>query len=224
MQRGEIVGIAGVEGNGQSELVEAILAPSNPKHRLSGTIEVLGQNVLGWSTRSIRQLGVAMIPDDRHAQGLLLSESLEDNFLLGMQRSPEFSRHGMLRLDQLANVAANAIATHGVRPPTLDLPAHALSGGNQQKLIVAREFQRSPGLLIACQPTRGVDVGAIEFIHSQIIQARDSGAGVLLISSELDEILKLSDRILVMFQGRIAAEFPGKTVSERELGIKMGGG
>ena len=134
-----------------------------------------------------------------------------------------FSRAGFLDLRGLARTAARAVTDYDVRPPDLALPAGKLSGGNQQKLIVAREFQRQPRVLIAAQPTRGVDVGAIEFIHTRIVRARDEGAGVLLVSSELDEILTLSDRILVMFEGRIVAEFRRGEVTERELGLKMGG-
>ena len=129
----------------------------------------------------------------------------------------------MLDAKKLAKAATLALREYDVRPPELALPAGRLSGGNQQKLIVAREFQRQPRVLIAAQPTRGVDVGAIEFIHSRIVRARDEGAGVLLISAELDEILALSDRILVMFEGRIVAEFARGQVTERELGLKMGG-
>jgi len=157
-------------------------------------------------------------------EGLLLDRPVSENFLLGLQRSPAFSsRAGFLDLRGLDQTAARAAADYDVRPRDLTLPAGKLSGGNQQKLIVAREFQRQPKVLIAAQPTRGVDVGAIEFIHTRIVRARDEGAGVLLVSSELDEILTLSDRILVMFEGRIVAEYRRSEVTERELGLKMGG-
>ena len=164
-----------------------------------------------------------MIPEDRLQEGLLLERPVSENFLLGLQRSPAFSRAGILDLNGLARTAAQAVTDYDVRPPDLALPAGKLSGGNQQKLIVAREFQRHPKVVIAAQPTRGVDVGAIEFIHTRIVRARDEGAGVLLVSSELDEILTLSDRILVMFEGRIVSEFRRGEVTERELGLKMGG-
>jgi simple sugar transport system ATP-binding protein len=168
-------------------------------------------------------LGVAVIPEDRHHEGLLLERSVSENFLLGLQRSAAFRRGAFLQPRQLETTAAAAIEEYDVRPRDLKIAAGKLSGGNEQKLIVAREFQRKPGVLIAAQPTRGVDVGAIEFIHQRIIRARDEGAGVLLISFELDEILALSDSILVMYEGKIAGEFKRGEVSERELGLKMGG-
>ena len=223
VRHGEIVGVAGVEGNGQSELLQALLHPRDPRCRTAGTIRFLGEDVTAWAPSRIRDLGVAVIPEDRLQEGLLLERPVSENFLLGLQRSPAFSRAGLLDLRALAQTAARAITDYDVRPPDLTLPAGKLSGGNQQKLIVAREFQRQPRVLIAAQPTRGVDVGAIEFIHTRIVRTRDEGAGVLLVSSELDEILTLSDRILVMFEGRIVAEFRRGEVTERELGLKMGG-
>jgi simple sugar transport system ATP-binding protein len=223
VRRGEIVGIAGVEGNGQSELLRAILHPRNSRCRTAGTVRILGEEVTACGSLKIRDLGVAVIPEDRLKEGLLLERSVSENFLLGLQRSSAFSRSGFLRLKDLSRAAARAVADYDVRPPDLTLLAGKLSGGNQQKLIVAREFQRQPRVLIAAQPTRGVDVGAIEFIHTRIVRARDEGAGVLLVSSELDEILTLSDRILVIFEGRIVAEFRRGEVTERELGLKMGG-
>jgi len=198
VKRGEIVGIAGVEGNGQSELLQAILHPRNPQCRTSGTVQFLGQDVTSWEARRIRDLGVAVIPEDRQHEGLLLERPVSENFLLGLQRSPDFSHAGFLNSKNLRVEAARAVEEYDVRPRDLMIPAGKLSGGNQQKLIVAREFQRKPRMLIAAQPTRGVDVGAIEFIHNRIVRARDEGAGVLLVSFELDEILTLSDRILVM--------------------------
>jgi simple sugar transport system ATP-binding protein len=223
ISRGEIVGIAGVEGNGQSELLEALLHPADRHCRTSGSVRYLGQDVTDWDSCDIRALGVAVIPEDRHRQGLLLDRPLQENFLLGLQRQPPFSRAGFLNSKALATAAQRALAEYDVRPADLTLSARQLSGGNQQKLVVAREFERQPKVLLAAVPTRGVDVGAIEFIHQRLVRARDQGAGVLLISSELEEILTLSDRILVMYEGRIAAEFPRGKVSERELGLKMGG-
>jgi simple sugar transport system ATP-binding protein len=220
---GEIVGVAGVEGNGQSELLQALLHPRGPQRRTTGTVQFLGEDVTNWAPLRIRDLGVAVIPQDRLQEGLLLERPVSENFLLGLQRSPAFSRAGFLDLGGLAQTAARAMADYDVRPPDLTLPAGKLSGGNQQKLIIAREFQRQPRVLIAAQPTRGVDVGAIEFIHTRIVRARDEGAGVLLVSSELDEVLTLSDSILVMFEGRIVAEFRRGEVTERDLGLRMGG-
>jgi simple sugar transport system ATP-binding protein len=223
VRRGEMVGIAGVEGNGQSELVQALLHPRDPRCRTSGAVKVMGQDVSEWPAQRIRELGVAVIPEDRLEEGLLPERPVRENFLLGLQRSRAFSRAGFLDSRKLVAAATLAMKDYDVRPADLDLPAGKLSGGNQQKLIVAREFHRQPRLLIAAQPTRGVDVGAIEFIHQRIMRARDEGAGVLLISSELDEILTLSDRSLVMYEGRIVAEFSRGQASERELGLKMGG-
>ena len=224
VRRGEIVGIAGVEGNGQSELLQAILHPRESRSRTAGNIRIMGEDVTACDALRIRELGVAVIPEDRLQEGLLLDRPVSENFLLGVQRRSGFSRAGFLNLKGLARTAAQAVTDYDVRPPDLALPAGKLSGGNQQKLIVAREFERPPRVLIAAQPTRGVDVGAIEFIHTRIVRARDEGAGVLLVSSELDEILTLSDRILVMFDGRIVAEYRRGEVTERELGLKMGGG
>ena len=224
VRRGEIVGIAGVEGNGQSELLQAILHPRDPRCRTSGTVRFLAEDVTGWSALRIRNLGVALIPEDRQHEGLLLERPVGENFMLGLQRSPAFTRAGFLNSGALAENATRALEEYDVRPRELGIAAGNLSGGNQQKLIVAREFQRQPKVLIAAQPTRGVDVGAIEFIHKRIVRARDEGAGVLLISSELDEIQALSDRILVMYEGRITSEFRRGQVSENELGLKMGGG
>jgi general nucleoside transport system ATP-binding protein len=223
VQRGEIVGLAGIEGNGQSELLQAILHPRDRHCRTSGIVKFLGENVSEWLARNIRNLGVAVIPEDRQHEGLLLERPLGENFLLGLQRNPEFNRAGFLNSKSLATATAQAIADYDVRPPDAMLAAGRLSGGNQQKLIIAREFHRQPRVLIAAQPTRGVDVGAIEFIHRRIVRARDEGAGVLLVSFELDEILALSDRVLVMYEGRVAAEFQRGQVTERELGLKMGG-
>jgi len=222
VKRGEIVGVAGVEGNGQSELLQAILHPREPLCRTSGTVRFSGEDVTHWDAWRIRDLGVAVIPEDRQREGLLLERPVSENFLLGLQRSAAFSQAGLLNAKNLRAAAAQAVEEYDVRPRDLAIPAGKLSGGNQQKLIVAREFQRKPRMLIAAQPTRGVDVGAIEFIHNRIVRARDEGAGVLLVSFELEDILTLSDRILVMYEGRIAAEF-ARGVSERELGLKMAG-
>lgn len=223
VKRGEIVGVAGVEGNGQSELLQAVLHPGDSSCRSSGRVKILGHDVTTWKASRIRDLGVAVIPEDRHHQGLVLDWPVRDNLLLGLQRRAEFCRAGFLSSASLERFARRSVEEYDVRPRDLNLKAGKLSGGNQQKLIAAREFERQPLVLIAAQPTRGVDVGAIEFIHAQILKARDRGAGVLLISSELDEILALADRILVMFEGRVTAEF-ARGVSESELGLKMGGG
>jgi simple sugar transport system ATP-binding protein len=223
VHQGEIVGIAGVEGNGQSELLQALLHPSEPGVLTSGEVAVLGKPATEMNTREIKDLGVGVIPEDRHHEGLLLERPVDENFLLGLQRSEEFSRKGFIAFQKLRERAAHAIEEYDVRPRSLEIATGRMSGGNQQKLIIAREFERKPGFLFAAQPTRGVDVGAIEFIHQRIVRARDEGAGVLLVSSELDEVLALSDRILVMYEGQIVAEYQRGKVSERELGLRMGG-
>jgi ABC-type uncharacterized transport system ATPase subunit len=223
VRRGEIVGIAGVEGNGQSELIQAVLHPREKSCRSSGDVRILDGSVIRWPAQAIRQLGVGFIPEDRLHEGLLAERPLSENFLLGQEQDRSFRRGPFLNLPHLRRAAGRAIADYDVRPNDLSVPASGLSGGNQQKLIVARELRKNPKVLIAAQPTRGVDVGAIEFIHKQIVAARDGGAAVLLISSELEEILALSDRILVMYEGRIVAEFQRGRVAERELGLKMGG-
>ena len=220
---GEIVGVAGVEGNGQSELIESIVHPRESGRRGAGTITILGRDVTSWKAAAIRELGVGLIPEDRQLEGLLPDRPVAENFLLGLQGRPEFNSYGFLKMGIIRRTAARELNAYEVQPSGLDLAARNLSGGNQQKLIAAREFHRNPRLLIAAQPTRGVDVGGIEFLHRRIVCARDEGAGVLLVSSELDEILALSDRILVMFNGRIVAEFKRGEATEAELGLKMGG-
>jgi simple sugar transport system ATP-binding protein len=221
---GEIVGIAGIEGNGQSQLISAILDPANTDRLKSGRIEIFGNDVSHCSIAEILDQGVAVIPEDRQTQGLLLEQSVEENFLLGLHRLPRFTGGGWIRKSELRRSAGNAVRAYDVRPADLDWEAGGLSGGNQQKLIAAREFEKNPGFIIAAQPTRGVDVGAIEFLHRQLLKARTGGAGVLLVSSELDEVIGLSDRILVMYDGRFVGEFLRGSVTEQQLGLLMGGG
>ncbi len=223
VRRGEIVGIAGVEGNGQSELLQSLLHPREVRAGLSGNIRVLGHDVTALDARRIRALGVAVIPEDRLDDGLLLESPVRENFLLGLHHAGNFERRGFVRTRTVELAAREALEEFDIRPRDLEMAAGKLSGGNQQRLVVAREFNRRPQFIIAARPTRGVDVGAIEFIHSRLVRARDQGAGVLLISSELEEIIELSDRILVMFEGRIVAEFARGQVSESELGLAMGG-
>jgi ABC-type uncharacterized transport system ATPase subunit len=226
IRAGEIVGIAGIEGNGQSDLLQILQHPATYGTDLSGEIRVLGSSVNRLSASEIKRLGVGVVPEDRHREGLLLESTLRDNFLLGLQRSPRFSTPGLcgfIREKELASATERVIREYDVRPADANAIAGRLSGGNQQKLIIGREFDRAPGLFIAAQPTRGVDVGAIEFIHKRIFRARDEGAGVLVVSSELDEILSLSDRILVMYAGRIVAQFARGQASEQALGLHMGG-
>ncbi|HEX7735372.1 MAG TPA: ABC transporter ATP-binding protein [Ktedonobacteraceae bacterium] len=230
VRAGEILGIAGVEGNGQSELVEAVTG----MRKVSGGRVTLTQVKDGQSgeKRDItrmnadeeRQAGVAHIPEDRRDSGLVLSDSLSDNIILGRQHWRQFSTGGfMLSFKKISNWAKKLIAEYDVRASSVDASAHSLSGGNQQKLIIAREFSSDPMLLIASQPTRGVDIGAIEFIHRRIIEQRDAGKAVLLVSAELDEIRSLSDRIAVMYEGHIVG-IVSPEASEEDLGILMTGG
>jgi simple sugar transport system ATP-binding protein len=220
VRAGEIVGIAGVDGNGQTELVEAL---TGLRHVESGRFTVDAEDLTGAGTNRILDAGVGHIPEDRHRRGLVLDFSLAENIALHEFDKRPNSRFGWLRPGRLVERATKLIAEYDVRgggPHTL---AKSLSGGNQQKVVVAREVGSDPRVLIAAQPTRGLDVGAIEFVHRRLIEERDEGRAVLLVSLELDEILSLSDRILVMYEGEIAAEF-ADGVSEEECGIAMLGG
>lgn len=221
---GEILGIAGVEGNGQSELIKLLLDP-NALLR-GGEYFLGGKNVSRYRPGELRSAcGLAVFPEDRLKEALLLQNSAEDNFLLGRQRDRAFRKAGVfLDRSRLRIAAERAIAEYDVRPPLPDAIAGSLSGGNQQKLVVARELSCQPRFLIAAQPTRGVDIGAIEFIHSRILGLRNSGAGILLVSSELDEVLKLSDRTLVFYRGRVVGSFSREAFDEKRIGLLMAGG
>lgn len=220
VRAGEIIGIAGVEGNGQSEVVEAILSPAMI---IEGQLRLFGRDGRGFKPRQVRALGIGMIPEDRHQQGLLLNATASDNCLLGFEAHPTLSRLGFLRLPAVRRHAQKVFENWDVRPRILEQPAAAFSGGNQQKLIIGRELEFAPGLIVASCPTRGVDVGAIEQIHRRLMEARDRGAAILLISSDLDEILALSDSILVLYSGRVAAQFNRSAVDITRLGLAMGG-
>ncbi len=219
---GEIVGIAGIEGNGQTELVEA-LAGLNPA--VKGQVEFEGKNVTNLSARKVRELGIAHIPEDRHKRGLLLNSDLTENSILGMHyREPVASAAGFLNGQAIEKRTNEIIKNFDVRPPDATLTAKSLSGGNQQKLIIGREFHISPKLLLVSQPTRGVDIGAIEFIHRKLIELRDAGCAVLLVSAELEEVTALADRLLVIREGKIVGEVDPKTTSVEEIGLMMTGG
>lgn len=225
VRQGEILGIAGVEGNGQSELMHLLTHPELLKGKWSGQVEVLKRPLAQLSSARLRPLGVGVIGEDRHQEGLLLQESVLLNFLLGYHWRQEYcGAWGILNLKRLATVLQQALWDYQIACQHVEWPIQGLSGGNQQKVIFARELQHEPKLLLAAQPTRGVDVGAIELIHRQLLLKRAAGMGVLLISSELDEILTLSDRIVILFQGRIVAEFQRGKVTEAELGMYLGGG
>jgi ABC-type uncharacterized transport system ATPase subunit len=216
----EIVGICGVEGNGQSELVEVLSGLRKPD---SGTVLVDGQDVTGKNPLQLREVGLSYIPEDRHNRGLVLDFNLTDNVLLGNVEHPPFSRGGRIDYEASENVTEACMKEYDVRAPGPEISARNLSGGNQQKLIIARELYRKPGVILAVQPTRGLDVGAIEFVHRQLVVQRDAGKAILLVSFELDEIMDLSDRILVLYQGRIVGEFASGTVERSTLGLLMGG-
>jgi simple sugar transport system ATP-binding protein len=211
----EIVGIAGVEGNGQTELVEW-LAGLRPQ---PGSVELLGREIGASSARKRRELGIAHVPEDRHRRGLILDFDLADNVLLGAH-----DRRTILDRDEIESGTKRILAAFDVRPPDPDLPARSLSGGNQQKLILGRELDRAPKLLLIAQPTRGVDIGAIEFIHRKLVSLRDSGCAILLVSSELEEVTALADRLLVMHNGAIAGEVDPLATSAEEIGLMMTGG
>ncbi|HWJ78118.1 MAG TPA: ABC transporter ATP-binding protein [Niallia sp.] len=220
VRAGEIVGIAGVDGNGQSELIEAItgLIKTN-----NGSITLNGKELSVLTPRKITESGIGHIPQDRHKHGLVLDFSIGQNMALQSYYKPPFSKNGFLNQKVIDKKASELIEEFDVRTPSMHTPARALSGGNQQKAIIGREVDRNPDLLIAAQPTRGLDVGAIEFIHKRLIEQRDKGKAVLLISFELEEILNVSDRIAVIFDGKIIAIVNPKETTEQELGLLMAG-
>lgn len=220
LREGEVLGIAGVEGNGQSELLRLLL---NPKAEMgSGDLIFSGQDVSRRNAAHMRELGTAVFPEDRLREALLLNFSLADNFLLGRQRNAAYRENGIFLSRSKARAAAqSAFKVYDVRPADLEAEAGSLSGGNQQKLVVARELESKPRLLLASQPTRGVDIGAVEFIHGKIRELRANGTAILLISSELDEVLKLSDRLLVMFRGKVVGAFSRAEFDEKRIGTLM---
>ncbi|HXG86099.1 MAG TPA: ABC transporter ATP-binding protein [Pyrinomonadaceae bacterium] len=221
VKAGEIVGVAGVEGNGQTELIEAIAGlVSNAQ----GTIELFGKDISNTNARKRKELGIAHIPEDRHKRGLLLDADLTENSILGVHYRPPVTSGGFLNSVAIEKRAREIIENFDVRPPQSQLPARALSGGNQQKLIIGREFELNPKLLLVSQPTRGVDIGAIEFIHRKLIDLRDAGAAVLLVSAELEEVTALADRLLVIRKGKIVGEVNPKETSVEEIGLLMTGG
>jgi simple sugar transport system ATP-binding protein len=217
---GEIVGIAGVAGNGQTELVEALIGSRPPD---MGKVRVNGRDVTAAGVADHREAGLAYIPEDRAIVGTALPASAAENLAMGFQRRPPLSRRGILDPRAMAERARALIAKFGIRIASERLPVGMLSGGNLQKVVVARELAHAAPALIAEQPTRGVDVGAIEFIHAQLVGERDRGCAILLVSAELGEILALSDRILVMYEGRILADVPAAEADEQKLGLLMAG-
>jgi ABC-type uncharacterized transport system ATPase subunit len=219
VHEGEIVGIAGVDGNGQTELIDALTGLRHPE---SGRVTVGGRDVTKENAKEHLDEGLGHIPQDRLRHGLVLDFSLAENLALHDYRKEPNSRWGWLRPSRIVAWARGLLHEFDVRGGGPQTRASALSGGNQQKVVIAREVSRDPRVLIAAQPTRGLDVGAIEFVHRRLVEERDEGRAVLLISLEIDEVISLSDRILVMYEGEIVAEFT-PDVSEQELGIAMTG-
>jgi general nucleoside transport system ATP-binding protein len=221
LHKGEILGIAGVEGNGQSELVEVL---AGTRRATGGRVLLGDREIENVGAAAIRLAGVSHVPEDRRGAGLVLSFSIAENLILGRQRTPLFTWEGLvLRLRAIFEWARKLIKEFDIRTPSSTTSARNLSGGNQQKIIVAREMAVQPRVLLAAQPTRGVDIGAIEFIHRRLVAERDAGAGILLVSAELDEIRSLSDRIAVMYEGQIVS-FEPADASEERLGLLMTGG
>ncbi|MBZ5750490.1 ABC transporter ATP-binding protein [Metabacillus rhizolycopersici] len=220
VRAGEIVGIAGVDGNGQSELIEAITGLRKVE---GGTIKLNNKAITNMHPRKITESGVGHIPEDRHKHGLVLDFPIGENMVLQTYYQQPYSKSGVLNFKAIYEKAKQLIKEFDVRTPSSTTLARALSGGNQQKAIIGREVDRNPDLLIAAQPTRGLDVGAIEFIHNRLIEQRDNGRAVLLLSFELDEIINVSDRIAVIYEGEIVAIVDPKETTEQELGLLMAG-
>jgi ABC-type uncharacterized transport system ATPase subunit len=221
VRAGEILGIAGVGGNGQAELVEALTGLRKAR---AGRIRLSGDEVTNHSPRELHHRGVAYIPGDRQRYGLVLAYPIDDNLVLTQYHDPPFSRLGIIDDGAIRRHAEELIPAFDIRTPSAAAGTSTLSGGNQQKVIVAREFSQEPVLLVADQPTRGLDVGSIEFIHRQIVARRDAGAAVLLVSAELDEVLELSDRIGVIYRGRLVAIVEGSAAVKEEIGLMMATG
>jgi len=220
VREGEILGVAGVQGNGQTELVEVL---TGLHQAVGGSVRILDQDVTNATPRRITELGVAHVPEDRQQDGLVMTFPIFDNVVLSTYYLEPYAQGPAIQFEEVYEYADRVVKEFDVRTPSIILPAQTLSGGNQQKLIVAREFSRPIKLMIAAQPTRGLDVGSIEYIHSQIVQKRDNGVAVLLVSVELDEIMALSDRVAVMYEGRIVGTMDADKVTREELGLMMAG-
>ena len=221
VRAGEIVGIAGIDGNGQSELIQAITGLRKIE---SGSVELKGQSIVGLHPRQITEMSVGHVPEDRHRDGLVLEMMISENIALQTYYKEPLSKKGILNYSNIIGYAKQLMQEFDVRAASEIVPASALSGGNQQKAIIAREVDRNPDLLIVSQPTRGLDVGAIEYIHKRLIQERDNGKAVLVVSFELDEILNVSDRIAVIHDGKIQGIVTPETTNKQELGVLMAGG
>ncbi|HEW2476734.1 TPA: ABC transporter ATP-binding protein [Streptococcus pneumoniae] len=221
VRAGEIVGIAGIDGNGQSELIQAITGLRKVE---SGSIELKGDSIVGLHPRQITELSVGHVPEDRHRDGLILEMMISENIALQTYYKEPHSKNGILNYSNITSYAKKLMEEFDVRAASELVPAAALSGGNQQKAIIAREIDRDPDLLIVSQPTRGLDDGAIEYIHKRLIEERDNGKAVLVVSFELDEILNVSDRIAVIHDGKIQGIVSPETTNKQELGVLMAGG
>ncbi len=221
VKSGEILGIAGVDGNGQNELVQAI---TGLRKSIEGELIINDEDITNKSPKEIIEAGIGYIPEDRHNRGLILNFSISENAILGDHRNKAFRQRFGLDYRKIREYSKRLIKEFDIRTPNEKVFAKALSGGNQQKLIIAREFDREPSLLVASQPTRGLDVGAIEYVHKRLLEQRDKGKGILLVSLELDEIMSLSDRIAVMYDGRIVGMVDAKDATEIGLGVMMAGG
>ncbi|WP_203175493.1 ABC transporter ATP-binding protein [Streptococcus mitis] len=221
VRAGEIVGIAGIDGNGQSELIQAITGLRKVE---SGSVELKGNSIVGLHPRQITELSVGHVPEDRHRDGLILEMMISENIALQTYYKEPHSKNGILNYSNITSYAKKLMEEFDVRAASELVPAAALSGGNQQKAIIAREIDRDPDLLIVSQPTRGLDVGAIEYIHKRLIEERDNGKAVLVVSFELDEILNVSDRIAVIHDGKIQGIVSPETTNKQELGVLMAGG
>jgi len=221
VKAGEIFGIAGVAGNGQDELVEVVTGLRKPT---DGRMTMAAVDVTGWSPRALYEAGLAHVPGDRHRWAMIMSFPLEDNLVLTSYYRPPFARGFVRQDDAIDKWASELIERFDIRTPSPTVVADTLSGGNQQKAVVAREFSSEPKLLVLDQPTRGLDVGSIEFIHRRAIEMRDAGVAILLVSAELDEILELSDRIAVMYRGELVATLDGRTANKEEVGLLMATG
>ncbi|MDZ5813221.1 ATP-binding cassette domain-containing protein, partial [Halorubrum sp. AD140] len=220
LRGGEILGIAGVDGNGQSQLVEAV---TGLRESASGAVRYRGESMVGKTRRDRIDRGMAFIPEDRQERGLVMSYDLTENGILGSQHDPPFANGGRLDWRAARDHAESVIEQYDVRPPDAEAEAESLSGGNQQKFIVGREFERDPALVVATHPTRGVDIGSTEFLHDRLLELRAEGKAVLLVSSKLDEVQGLSDRLAVMHEGEFTGVVDPATVTEEEIGLLMAG-
>lgn len=224
LKPGEILGVAGVQGNGQSELLRVLSNPVKYLGRLHGEIEINGRDVTGHSPTELRNSGVGLVPEDRLSEGLLLNQDMGGNFLLGQQEDPRYQKLGFINFKKMRAVTEAKIKEYDIRPTDTRTALRRMSGGNQQKLVIARALDSDPSILFFAHPTRGVDVGAIEKIHDSIMKQRNQGKAVLLFSSELDELMDLSDRLIVFYNGEIKAEFSRSEFDAWAIGKVMGGG